>query len=317
MGILHRRHLRVKVVQALYASRFNDTTGGIGTKPLFQSMDKVYDLYLMLLQSLVELHGFAEAKLEGSKQKYVPTENDINPNMNFVNNKVLGLLVNNGALYSWLEDKRLSWNDEELEMLKKCWRNIQESDEFDSYMQLENPTFEQDQKFIETIFKKFIANNEILQEYFMEESIFWVDDLDLVCINVLKTIEGLQEEKGPSNKLKPLFKNQEEDKEFAKKLLLRSQAFFDENLALISEYAKNWEIDRIATMDQIIMNMAVTEAKVFNQIPIKVTMNEYLEMAKSYSTPKSNNFINGVLDKIFKLLQEQGKIKKIGRGLIN
>jgi N utilization substance protein B len=194
-------------------------------------------------------------------------------------------------------------------------QQVRESELFFNYMQAETNTFEEDKNFIVSIFKTEIANSELIYNFFEEKSIHWLDDIDLACAAALKTIKQVKED--TPIEIMDLFKDPEDEIPFIKTLLRKTIANDNENVLLIDELTKNWELDRIAKMDIILMKMAITELQEFNNIPKKVTLNEYIEISKFYSTPKSSGFINGILDKAIDRLEKENKIQKIGRGLIN
>ena len=193
---------------------------------------------------------------------------------------------------------------------------MRESDLYKDYMSSGENSFEEDKVFATKLFKKLIANSESIQNTFEEKSIYWVDDIDLVCSMVLKTIKQFNEKSDESEEVSSLFKENDDEEEFAKTLFKETINQDKENAKLISERTKNWEVERIASMDVLLMKMALTEVRECSQIPTKVTMNEYIELSKFYSTPKSNTFINGILDKLFTDMKSSGEISKVGRGLM-
>ncbi len=314
--MLNRRHLRIKILQALYAffSSQNDNVAK-GEKELFHSIDKIYDLYVYLLLMFEEVRLFAANKIEDDKKKRLPTEEDLNPNLKFINNQIFHLLANNAPLQRELQQRKIAWGVEQ-EFVKKIFNIIRASEEYEAYMSNRENNFEEDRELAIRIFKKYIANFDLIHHYFEEKSIYWMDDLDLVCTMVIKTIKSFDENSTTSSPLMALYKDEADEKEFIKGVFRKTILNNDEHEKMIEDKTKNWELERIAMMDVLLMKMAITEARVFSTIPIKVTLNEYIEISKFYSTPKSNVFINGILDKIFAELKDEGKIKKIGRGLI-
>ena len=319
--MLNRRHLRIKVLQALYAyfqseeENFNRTE-----KEMLHQIDRIYDLYLYLLLTFDELKDVSEQKLDESKGKIRPTEEDLNPNLKFIENKVFATIENSKHLRRQSEENKVSWvGDANKEMFRKMFAQIKESEIYFAYMAEESRSFESDLEFAITLFKTEIANSELIYHFFEETSIHWMDDIDLACSMVLKTIKTVKEEDllEGSMKILPLYKDPEDEIPFVKTLLRKTIARNSENEEIIDELTKNWEIDRIAKMDIILMKMAITEFQEFNNIPTKVTLNEYIEISKFYSTPKSNAFINGILDKVIDKLTKDNKIVKIGRGLIS
>jgi len=314
--MLNRRHLRIKILQALYALEQSiEKNTSKFEKDLFFSIEKMYEMYIFLLLLMVEIREVAEQRLEENKKKRLPTEEDLNPNTRFVNNRFIKQLVANKALKSLSEKQKINWGGQG-EMLRRLYKSIHETDEFHEYMELKKATYEADKEVVIRLFKRHLINDENLQDFFEEKSIFWVDDLDLVASMTLKTLKSFEEDSDDLHPLLPLWKESDDEREFVKILYRKAIAHRDEHMELIKSHADNWEVDRIALMDTILMNMALTEAREFNQIPIKVTLNEYIEISKYYSTPKSKTFINGVLDKLFAQLSEKGEIKKVGRGLI-
>lgn len=314
--MLNRRHLRVKVLQALYAwYKSGNLELTKGEKELLFSIEKVYDLYLYLLQTLGEVRNYAEYRLDENKKKQLPSEEDLNPNTKFINNQVILQLANNEELLKLSESKKINWAGQRDDIFKKIYEEMRESELFSAYMADEEQSFKKDKIFATEIFKEFICNSELIHHFIEEISIFWHDDLDLVCGAVLKTIKKASADK-PQFDLLPLYKDLKEDKKFVKELYRKTIVNDKETIGLIGGKAHNWELDRVAVMDMVLMKMAINEAKEFKEIPTKVTMNEYIEISKFYSTPKSNGFINGILDKVFFDLKESGEIKKLGRGLI-
>jgi N utilization substance protein B len=315
--MLNRRHLRIKVLQALYAYfQSNEDNFRRTENELMQAVERIQDLYLYLLLTFSELKGFAENRMEESAKKIRPTEEDLNPNTKFVDNKIILLLEENKELRRLSEERKVNWvGDEHQEMFRKMFLIIKDSEIYFEYMNNESKTFEDDKAFILELFKVEIANSELLYNFFEEKSIHWIDDIDLACSMVLKTLKTVNE--GEVMELLPLYKVDDDEQEFIRDLLRKTISMDKENEVLIDELTKNWELDRIAKMDVILMKMAITELQIFNNIPTKVTLNEYIEISKFYSTPKSNGFINGILDKAIDRLQAEKKIVKIGRGLMN
>lgn len=314
--MLNRRHLRIKVLQALYAYYQSEEDYKKVEKELLNSIDRIYDLYLYLLQTFAELKHIAEHRIEENKKKIRPSEEDMHPNRKFVENAIISILENHKDLRDLSLHYKISWiGDEHQEMFRKMFLHIRESEVFDRFMNNEESGFEEDKAFMVELFKTEIANFPLLYNFFEEKSIHWLDDIDLACSMVIKTIKQFEE--GGDNGILPLHKDKEDELYFVKELMRKTVEMDEENEKIIDELTNNWELDRIAKMDVILMKMAITELQVFNEIPTKVTLNEYIEISKFYSTPKSNGFINGVLDKGIDRLTKEGKINKVGRGLIN
>jgi len=315
--MLNRRHLRVKVLQALYAYyQSTDADAYVAEKELFKSVDRIYELYIYLLLTFEELQRQGERRIEEAKNKMRPTEEDLNPNRKLVDNQVIQILANHEELRQYSEKLKVNWvGDEKQELFRKMYLEIRESETYFEYMNNGQEGFEEDKAFMVALFKTDIANFQHLYNFFEELSIHWLDDIDLTCSMVLKTIKSF--EQNGNNPILPLYKDEEDERKFIQQLLRKTILMDKENEALIDELTSNWELDRIARMDIILMKMAITELQIFNNIPTKVTLNEYIEISKFYSTPKSNGFINGVLDKAISRLESQGMIQKVGRGLKN
>jgi transcription antitermination protein NusB len=316
-GILTRRHIRIKVLQTLYAHFRSDNENYLSAeKELFFSINKMYDMYFYYLLIFDELVSLAKHRIEEGKIKRLPNPEDLNPNLKFVENKMFAMLQTNRALAEKAKQRKINWVGEQ-DVLKKLFKEVRECSEYREYMETRTSSFEEDKAFAVKLFKKTIANFESLHQLFEERSVYWVDDIDLICSMVIKTLKQFTEASDEFEPLLPLYKEDDDEEEFAKILLRKTIIDDAENSREIDERTKNWEMDRIATMDVILMKMAITEAKEFNQIPLKVTLNEYIELSKFYSTPKSSLFINGILDKIFADMKKSGEIVKVGRGLID
>ncbi len=315
--MLNRRHLRIKVLQALYAYfQANEDDYTKAEKELFHSVDRIYELYIYMLLSFTELKSIAEYRIEENKKKIRPQEEDLNPNVKFINNEVIKSLEECVELRSQSETLKVNWiGDEKQEMFRKILLNIRESETFFEFMNNEESGYEEDRSFLIALFKSEIANSSILYTFFEDESIHWMDDIDLACSMVIKTLKSLQ--KDEMNQILPLYKDESDEKEFIKLLFRKTIMLEEESEKLVDELTANWELDRIAKMDIILMEMAIAEFQVCINIPTKVTLNEYIEISKFYSTPKSNGFINGILDKAIARLTKEEKINKVGRGLKN
>ncbi|MBI2259603.1 MAG: transcription antitermination protein NusB [Flavobacteriia bacterium] len=314
--MLNRRHLRIKILQSLYAYfQSNEENYAIAEKRLFDHIEKIYDLYLYLLLSFGEIKKIAEQKLEENKGKLRPSKEDLNPNRTFIDNSFLTALQESEKLKKIANTNKVSWvGVENHEMFKKIFSQIQENESYLFYMEKESHTIDEELHFIIQTFKEDIANSPYIFHFFEEKSIHWMDDIDLACSMVIKTIKSI-DEKGKWDIL-PLYKDEEDEKAFVKILFRNCILLNSENELIIDELTMHWELDRIAKMDVILMKMAITELIQFPEIPINVSLNEYIEISKFYSTPKSNAFINGILDKAIDKLKKEGKIKKIGKGLL-
>jgi len=313
--MLNRRHLRIKILQILYGFYQDedlDTTKA--KKALDHSIDKMYQLYLLLISMVAEMQGLAIDKIEAGRKKQLPTEEDLHPNTKFVRNATLRILANSKQLKNKLSETGVGWGKHR-ELLRNLHRSLIEDEEYITYMSSDERSFRHDRESLLRMFRKHLINETTFQEMLEEESIFWVDDLDLASSMVIKTIKNINEEDEEVD-IMPVWRNDDDDKDFMDSLFTQTLAQGVLNEELIKEGAQNWELERIALIDRILMKMALAEAKTFESIPLKVTLNEYIELSKYYSTEKSHGFINGILDQLFTSLQESGDIKKTGRGLI-
>ncbi len=313
--MISRRIIRTKVLQVLYAYYSSEEKSLSKTeRELFFCINKSYDLYHYLMVLVIEIADFAEKRIEIRKKKLQPTHEDLNPNTKFITNLVIQQLRDNRQLNSYIDQKKLTWINNP-ELIKELYLIMIDSDLYKNYMADENRSFLNDRKFIEKLFNKLILVTEDLYNVLEEQSIFWNDDVEFVISMIVKTIKRFNERTDSDLRLMPLYKDQE-DHDFAKDLIRKTIINHDELRGLIKEHSKNWDMDRIAFMDVLMMQLAISEFLYFPSIPTKVSMNEYIELSKYYSTEKSRNFINGILDKTLKDLKSSGKIEKIGRGLI-
>jgi len=313
--MISRRIIRIKVLQILYAFFTTpDTSINNTEKELFFSLQKTYDLYHYLLGLVIEIEKFAEERIEMGKKKHRPTSADLYPNTRFVNNQLIGQLKNNISLTKYLETSKLTWNGEE-DLIRKLYLSLIEQDFYKEYMAAAQNSYADDRKLVEDIFKYLILDSEDIESLLEEQSIYWNDDLDFVVSMILKTFKKFKEFSDERQALLPMFKD-DEDRQFAKDLYRKVVLNHTDNEVLIKQHTVNWDIERIAFIDNLILELALSEFLYFPSIPTKVTMNEYIELSKYYSTEKSRNFINGILDKALKDLKKADKIHKAGRGLI-
>ncbi len=313
--MISRRIIRTKVLQVLYAYYSSPgKTLGNTEKELFFCINKSYDLYHYLLALVIEIADYAEKRIEIRRRKHQPTEEDLHPNTKFISNQLIQQLRENRQLNSYIGQKKLTWVNNP-ELVKELYLFLTESDFYEEYMADKNRSFLDDRKFVDKIFTKIILVTEDLYQALEEQSIYWNDDVEFVVSMISKTLKKFTPNSDSDQRLLPLFKDQD-DRDFAKELLRKSIINHDELRELIKEHSKNWDLDRIAFMDILMMQLAITEFLYFPSIPTKVSLNEYIELSKFYSTEKSRNFINGILDKTLKDLKTGGKISKIGRGLI-
>lgn len=314
--MLSRRYLRIKVYHALYAYWQTDDTSVVRVeKEMLNSIDRTTDLFLALILVFGELKHVAQLRIEDKRRKHLPTAEDLLPNLRFVEHPIVAAIAESERLRTECEKRRVSWVGHS-ELFVKLMRDIGSDAAFIEFMKDPEPTFRKDQAYLVRLFTEFIVNNEDLQEVFEGRSIHWMEDLDLAGGMAKRTLEAMREEDGGRLNLEDIERDTKEDLDFARVLYRKSIEMGAEHEAAIAERASNWESDRIALSDMILMKMALAEARVFDQIPVKVTLNEYIEIAKAYSTPKSKNFINGVLDKLFAEMRADERIRKVGRGLL-
>jgi N utilization substance protein B len=314
--MISRRILRIKIMQALYAYFKHNGESSLkkAEQELFFSIEKAFDLYHYLMILPIDIANYAESRIELAKHKKVPTYNDLNPNTKFIDNKIIFQIRINTSLLHYIKKKKMSWVVYP-DLIKAIYNKTMESKCYAEYIEKIQCSYEEDKTFICTWFKDVVAQFDPLYQNLEEQSIYWNDEPEFIIGIIIKTIRKFMEKDGENSMLLPLYKSRE-DKEYAKKLLHMVVFNNKEYLDLIEQFSKNWDIDRIAFLDILLMQMAIAEAVEFSSIPVKVTLNEYLELAKYYSTAKSNIFINGVLDKIFIHLKDKNQIKKQGRGLI-
>lgn len=312
--MVNRRHIRIKVMQSVYAllrSKGDDLTKE--EKFLNLSVKKTFDLYVLQLLMLVEVKKLESEHIEIKKKKFLATSEDIKPNLKFINNSVIHAIEQSKAIQNYVKDKKLdNWKNDR-EYVRVILDKLKENDIFNDYLNSKTNSFEEDKAFILKIFKEIIAPNEMLIDYYESMNISWIDDLPFVNTFIVKTINSLK-----PNQLVNL-KNliiKEDDYEFMLNIFRKTVLHNTDYDKDIDSKTPNWDNERIAEVDMILIKMALTEFLYFPSIPTKVTINEYIEVAKDYSTQKSSFFINGVLDKLLKVYQQDKRLNKIGRGLL-
>ncbi len=273
------------------------------------------ELYLLLLLMLTEFQHHAEQLIEERKQKRLPSPEDLNPNRRFVNNPFLYKLRDSEKLR-----KEWEWNGTEAllprDLIPSMFKGLEQSELYRSYMEQEEVSHQEERDFLSEAFRQFIADSENFQFRLEEKSIHWVDDLDLASSYILRTLQEMPTRSDKEIALPTLYRNDEKDPAFARRLFQQTIEQDEENREWIREHLKNWELDRIAFIDMLLLEMAIAEARSFEDIPVKVSINEYIELAKLFSTPKSDRFLNGILDKVIPKMRNEGMVKKVGKGLI-
>ena len=310
--MLSRRLLRVKVAKALYAHLKSNSDIRVSEKNLVESIDKAYDLYFQMMSFVVEVANYAENRIELNKQKKLPTYEDLNPNRRFVDNPVIHLIANSDSVNDVLASRKLSWSLHQ-DAVKDVYNRLVEAEFYQKYMSASINTFTNDRKFVEDFFQ-WLEEDEALADVITEMSLLWADDYGFALYMAIRTIQNLKASH-TDVKVLPKFKS-EDDLEFATTLFFKALAQYADNQEIVDHYSKNWDVERVVFMDSLIISIAIAELTEFESIPVKVTLDEWIDIAKYYSSPTSSTFVNGVLDKIVAEFKESGRINKSGRGLL-
>ncbi len=307
--MINRNLIRIRVVQLVY-SWYQGTNKDLrkAEKELPFGLQKSYDLYYYMFLLMIEVTKMYDSRVETKRNKFLPTNEYINPNTQMLRNKFILQLENNDQLSSYINERPMSWSENET-FVKNLLETILSSDTYLHYSQIDNPTYDEDREFWRKIFKQYIYGNEELDSRLEDECIYWNDDVEIVQSFVLKTIKKFSAELGAKQPLLPMFKD-EEDKKFALKLLHETVLSEKKFRELIENHTDKWDFERIALMDLVIMQIALAEIFSFDSIPISVSLNEYIEISKSYSTPKSGTFINGILNAIVQYIKKENIIFK-------
>lgn len=311
-----RRLIRIKVLQLLYAYYKKEGASlAEAERDLLKSIEKSTDLYYQILLLLTELQRKAFLKIDAAKNRHFVTEADLHPNTRFINNPFFSILNNNKKFRTYLLNNPISWNENQ-EIINFFYNALQEFPPYQAYMEKPEVNFQDHKQLVLDLFTELIAPSDLFYQTLEDINIYWNDDFELVMHIVYRTLKNIKEgDNEDSNILYPIY-NTEEDTDFARKLLRKTINENQDNLRVVDKFIRNWEIERISDMDKLIMATAIAELKHFPSIPVKVTLDEYIEISKSYSSPKSGGFINGILDKAVVMLKEENQIKKSGRGLM-
>ena len=313
--MLNRRLIRIKVFKVLFSAVSSGSySASSAEKELIHSCEKSRDLYYFILNMALALRREAELKIEIGLKKFCPTPEEANPNLKFVNNRALEILAADKSFTSFCQNNALTWGGEDLNFIKTLLLKIQASQYYYDYMHSSISSLEEDCTLLMQIFEEELEDNEELLYILEEKSLYWIDDLNFVLNIILKSVERIQKRqkaKHPDVFLK------EDDEQFARQLLNNTMVKYDSLFKLVSESVPNWDMDRLVSTDIILIIMGLTEAMSFPEIPLKVTINEYVEISKYYSTPNSRVFVNGLLDKLIQRLMDEGSVVKQGRGLID
>ena len=313
--MINRRLLRIKLLQAFYAytKRDNDSIKYAETE-LLHSIEKSFDLYYLLLHLLVDIIDYAETRIELALKKKIPTQTDLNPNTRFIDIWFVKELRDHSVFKNEVNNKGISWSNSP-ELIRTMFLEIVASRAYNEFLSLEESNLQSEKKLLVSIFTEIIAPSKDLCQILEDQSIYWNDDSAFIISRILKDIK--KSTPGNISIPEPGLVFKEKDDEFYVKTLFRKSILHqDEYRGLIEKYAKNWDVERIALMDVLIMELALAEIVEFSNIPVKVSLNEYIEISKTYSSKNSPNFINGILDKIIDQLKKEGKVVKTGKGLI-
>ena len=307
--MINRTLIRLKIVQLMYAYYQN---GGknidTAEKELLFSLSKAYDLYNYMLLLMVSVSRYAFQQVEHQEHLNKVGHIDAEVSHRFIDNQFTAQLEINKQLLDFVDTKKKSW-DNDLDYVKKLYNDIIQSEYYAEYMALETVTYDDDRELWRKLYKNIIMKDERIDDILEEQSLYWNDDREVIDTFVLKTIKRFNPEKGANQELVPEYKDTE-DQEFATRLFRRTIMNDEYYRSLIGKCIKNWEFSRLAYMDVIIMQIAVAELLSFPQIPISVTINEYVEIAKWYSTPKSAGYVNGIIDAVAKMLKKENIITK-------
>lgn len=313
--MISRRHIRVKVMQALYAYKTRtDVQPSVAEKELFKTVENCHALFVWVFSILPEVVRYRANKLESFKEKNHPTEEDLNPNTKFVDNRVIAQIEENKTLQSLMEQYKVKW-DNDLDFIIAVFKQIEDSDIYKQYMSQPKGGYDEDKQFVLDVIQDVFGESEYIRWFFGEKDPNWVDDYFEALSMLYKNVDAFKENKGAECKIYSAFINKDDDEYLCRHLfrtVLKKDAEYEQ---LIESKIQNWDMDRLIGMDIILLKMAICELSEFPLIPVKVTMNEYIEISKMYSSDKSKIFINGVLDKIIEELRYSGKLNKTGRGL--
>lgn len=310
--MLSRHFLRVKVLQSLYAYIVAENSSlDIAEKELSKSISETYDLEVYLFSSLLEMRDIAENQIEDAKGKFFPTEEEKNPNMRFVNNELLRQLSENTELTKAIEKLKINWSDQR-DLLKRILNKFKASNSYKDYMSKEEITYDDDKKAVIQLLKNYLLKNESFLDYLAELKLYWESDFQYVGLSFLKFLKEFKQSDSASKSITKSFGfDEKEIRDFALDLFRKCVSHYDEFDSMFDKHIENWDKERIAFMDTLIIKMGLVELVYCPEIPVRVTLNEYIEMAKEFSTERSNLFVNGLLDRFLIDLRASGKIRKL------
>ncbi|MBQ5891791.1 MAG: transcription antitermination factor NusB [Bacteroidales bacterium] len=310
--MLSRHFLRVKVLQSLYAYIVTENSSlDIAEKELDKSISETYDLEVYLFSSLLEMRDIAENQIEDAKGKFFPTEEEKNPNMRFVNNELLHQLSENTELTKAIEKLKINWSDQR-DLLKRILNKFKASNSYKDYMSKQEITYDDDKKAVIQLLKNYLLKNESFLDYLAELKLYWESDFQYVGLSFLKFLKEFKQSDSASKSITKSFGfDEKEIRDFALDLFRKCIGHYDEFDSMFDKHIENWDKERIAFMDTLIIKMGLVELVYCPEIPVRVTLNEYIEMAKEFSTERSNLFVNGLLDRFLIDLRAAGKIRKL------
>ena len=298
-------------MQALYSFfQHEKANTELFERELFKSLDKIQELYLSILALVNDLHHMALMVIDESKNKHRPNAEDLDPNLKFVNNTLLMSMANNADLKNQIEKRKISWQNDN-DVVRRIFNEIRNGEEYKVYLALENAGIKEDRDFIVAIITEYLSENEVLISLFEEKNIHWADDTFVAFNSVIRNFEDFNGE----FKMQPLLKDEKDDLDFMSLLFNKTIIYHQQFEELIGRHTQNWDVERIANMDMLLMEMALSEILYIPNVPVKASLNEYIDISKEYSTPNSKTFVNGVLDKIIAELKRDNRINKTGRGL--
>ena len=309
--MLNRRFLRIKVMQALYAYFQHDKADPKNfEKELFRNLDKIFELYLYILALLVDLRHVSMMRIDERKNKRLPSQSDLNPNFRFVENVLLKQLAESKELENQLLKRKISWQND-MDLVRKLYTEIRDSDLYKNYLEAKSSSVKEERDFVLALVQQLLSEHEVLNAFFEEKNIHWADDSFVAFNSVVRNLEAFE----GRFEMQALLKDEQDDLDFMSLLFNKTIMYKAQFEELIGKHTKNWELERIASMDMLLMEMALSEILYIPSVPIKASLNEYIDISKEYSTPNSKIFVNGVLDKIVAELKRENKIEKSGRGL--
>ena len=313
--MISRRYLRIKTMQALYAHSMKPYEDVLSAQNnLVKTVKNSYVLFLWLFSILPEVTFYRKNKLEDLRNKHNPTPEDLNPNTKFVDNQVIAQIEDNVFLQPMFKANHIDWSNDG-DFIPRLFHIIEETDFYKAYMENPSRSYEEDKKLVLDIIEQILGEDDHIRWFFSEKDTNWLDDYDEALMMFYKNVSKFKLKDGNENKIQPLYKDAKEDEQFLRNLFKKTIQHEDEYEELIEAKLQNWELERVIGMDILLMKMAICEFLEFPTIPIKVTMNEYIDMAKLYSSDKSQKFINGILDRLIVDFKAEGKIVKTGIGL--